>query len=119
MTDEEYIRRLGQIYEQIMKIKKDENYVVNQPQMNKFVEVAEFFTDLAEKGSGKVEPIVLSPREEHGGVTATFSLLYIHGEDIAKFSKIISYTSAVTIDDTTEGACISVTVPNVFVPIKK
>lgn len=119
MTNEEFIKQLGKAYEQIISIRKDDDYVVNPPQMNKFVEVAEFFTDLAEKGNGKVDTIVLSPREEHGGVTATFLVFHIYGEDIAKFSKVISYTSAVSIDSTEDGACISVTVPNVFVPIKK
>ena len=119
MTDEEFVGRIGRLYEQIIKLKKDDNYVVNQPQMVKFVEVTEFFMDIAKKSNGKVDPIVLSPREEHGGLTATFLVFYIHGDDIAKFSKVISYTSAITIDSTEDGACISVTVPNVFVPVTK
>ena len=72
MSDQEYIQKLGALYEKVMSLRRDEDYVVNQPQMTRLVDVVEFFLNAAEECNGKVEPILLTPREEHGGVTATF-----------------------------------------------
>ena len=116
MTDIEYVKRITQLYGAVLSLRKDDNYVVNQPQMDKFVEVLDFFMNAARKSNGNVEPVKLTPKEEHGGVTATFIVFDIYGEDIEKYCKVISYTSAITIDGTEDGICISVTVPEVFVP---
>lgn len=119
LTNEEYVKRLGQLYEKVLSLRDDDNYVINQPQMDKLVEVLNFFLDAAQKCNGKVEPVKLTPRAEHGGVTATFLVFDIYGEDIQKYCKVMSYTSAITIDAADEGICMSVTVPEVFVPIEK
>lgn len=116
MTDEQFVRELGSLYEKVMELRKNEDYVVNQAQMDKFVEVLTFFTKATKKGHGKVESIDLKPKEEHGGLTATFVVFDVYGEEeVQKFSKVISYASAVTIDGTSDGICISLTIPNVFV----
>lgn len=119
LTNEEYVKRLGQLYEKVLSLRDDDNYVINQPQMDKLIEVLNFFLDAAQKCNGKVEPVKLTPRAEHGGVTATFLVFDIYGEDIQKYCKVMSYTSAITIDATEDGICMSVTVPEVFVPIEK
>lgn len=119
LTNEEYVKRLGQLYEKVLSLRDDDNYVINQPQMDKLIEVLNFFLDAAQKCNGKVEPVKLTPRAEHGGVTATFLVFDIYGEDIQKYCKVMSYTSAITIDATEYGICMSVTVPEVFVPIEK
>lgn len=119
MTNEEYVKHIGELYSKVLSLRKDDDYVVNQPQMDKFVEVLEFFMDAARKSNGNIEPISLSPKEEHGGVTATFLVFDIYGEDIQKYCKVMNYASAITIDGTEDGICISVTIPEVFIPIKR
>lgn len=115
MTDEEYVKRIGQLYSAVMNLRNDDDYVVNQPQMDKFVEVLEFFMDVAQKNNGRVEPVDLTPKEEHGGLTATFRIFDIYGDEIQKFCRAMSHTSAIGIDELEDGFCISVTIPNVFV----
>lgn len=116
LTNEEYVRRLGVLYNKILSLRKDDDYVVNQEQMDKLVEVLDFFIKASKKSNGKVEYTKLTPREQHGGVTATFIVFDVYGDDVQEFSKVIGYTSAVSIDATTDGeVCISVTIPNVFV----
>lgn len=118
MSNEEYVRRLGSLYAEVLSLRKDSDYAVNQPQMDKLVEVLEFFLDAARRLNGNVEPVRLVPRQEHGGVTATFVVFDIIGDDILKFCDVMRHTSAITIDGTEDGICISVTVPEVFVPLK-
>lgn len=117
LTNEEYVKRLGQLYDHIMKFRKDEDYVVNQPQMDKLVDTINFFIDIARQYGGDVEPVQLTPKEEHGGVTANFIVFDIHGEEIKRFCSVVKEASALTIDATTDHqVCISLTIPNVFVP---
>lgn len=115
-SDEEYVRRLGVLYNQIMSLRKDNDYVVCRSQLDKFVEVLNFFIDMAEKSNGHVEPVELTPKEEVGGITAKFLVFDLYGDDVQRFSQILSYCSAVTIDaDLESRVCISLTVSQVFV----
>lgn len=117
MTNEEYVRRLGILYDKVMSLRDDRDYVVNQPQMDKFVEVVEFFMDETRKQGGELEPIELSPHEEHGGLTATFILFSIRGATVQRFCSVMSACTAISIDPLVDGEhiCISCTIPNVFV----
>lgn len=119
LTNEQYVERLGRLYEKVLSLRNDDDYAINQPQMDKLIEVLNFFLDAAQKCDGKVEPVKLTPRAEHGGVTATFVVFDIYGDDIQRYCDVMRHTSAITIDATEDGICISVTVPEVFVPIKK
>lgn len=120
MTDEKYVKRLAQIYEQVMSYRKDENYAVNQPQMDKLMEVLDFFNDIADKCDGEIVPIELVPREEHGWIMVKFVVFDIYGEEIQRFCDVMRCASAIGVDCETNGkVCISVTVPNVFVPINE
>ena len=113
------IKNIVRLYESTLAIKKDEDYTVNQAQMAKFIELWNFFVNQTKKSSGSIEAIELSPKVEHGGITACFTVFDVYGKELRHFCELMSYASAVTIDATTDGICISVTVPEVFVPIGK
>ena len=116
LSNEEYVRRLAVMYNEVMKLRRDEDYVVNQPQMDKLIKLLEFFLDSAKELKGNVEPVELRPREEHGGVTATFLVFDVYGDKVQKFCNVLSACSAVSIDAKTNGeVCISCTIPDVFV----
>ena len=117
MTNEEYVKRLGEMYNKIVALRTNDDYVVNHEQMEKLADVMGFFTDMSQKQNGEIEPIALSPKEEHGGVTAKFLVFDVYGEDLKRFCEVLQKTSAMSIDSEESGrVCISVTVPNVFVP---
>lgn len=115
MTNEEYLARIGTLYNKIMSIRKDSDFIVNQPQMDKLVDVLTFFMDAARDLDGRVEPVKLVPREEHGGVTATFLVFDVYGDGVKRFCDVMRSASAISIDSMDEGICISVTIPNVFI----
>lgn len=117
LSDLEYVRHLGQLYERVLSMCKDSDYVINQPQMDKFVEVLNFFKEEALRLEGDVGPINLVPREEHGGITATFLVFSLNGEQqVQKFCDVIRYCSAFGFEALPSGdVSVDVTVPNVFV----
>ena len=115
MTNEEYVRRLGILYQKVLDLRTDDDYVVNQPQMDRLMSIMEFFLDAAERLDGEVQPVKLIPREEHGGVTASFLVFDIYGDDVQKFCDVMRFASTIGIDATEDGVCIECTVPNVFV----
>lgn len=116
LTNEEYVARLGVLYDKVLGLRKDADYIVNQPQMDKLIAVLEFFLDTANELDGRVEPVKLKPKEEHGGVTATFLVFDLYDQKVLRFCEVMKACSAITIDTTSEGeVCISCTVPDVFV----
>lgn len=115
MTDSEFVTKLSKLYQVVLSLRKDEDFEVNQDQMDKLVQLYRFFLDRADELDGKVEQLRLVPKEEHSGVTATFLVFDIVGENIQKFCDVMRYCSAISIDTCKDGVCISCTVPNVFV----
>lgn len=119
MDDEWFIRKFGQIYEQVLNLRQNDDYVVNPGQMDKFLDLVSFFMQKANKyDEDFVEVEKTEPKQEFGGVTATFVVFDLTGNDeVQNFCKVLKCCSAVSVDSTTDNmVCISCTVPNVFVP---
>lgn len=119
MTNEDFVRRIAVLYNQAMSLQNDEDYEINRPQAEKLIKVLTFFAEESKRQDGKLEPVCLSPREMHGGVTATFLVFDIYNEKIQRFCDAMKGCSAIGIDSTDEGVCISCTIPDVFVPIDR
>lgn len=113
---DEFLLMIGKIYEAEMAKRSNEDFVVNPPQMKKFIAVLGFFLDLADCENGRIEALDVEPKQENAGLTATFPLVDIYGNNKEHFFEIISYVSAITMEATDNGVCLSVAVPEVFVP---
>lgn len=116
MTDTEFVKRFGKQYLSVLQDAEKLHYKLNEEQFIKLFNLVEFFKDYVKsEKSGKIDSIDLDPKEIHGGLTATFVLFDISGNQIKEFCEVLKDTSAITLDATTDGkVCISITVPNVF-----
>lgn len=121
MNDIEFIRQFGAEYDKLISLRSDDDYTLDKEQYKKLLAVLAFFLDTARACGGTVKPVSLTPRMEHGGITAEFIVFDLSNiSDLQRFSQIISYLSALTIDALTTGeVCIGVTVPNVYVKKEK
>lgn len=116
LSDEQIVKNLGKLYNIVLSLRKDDDYEINQEQMDKLCALYRFFLDSADKLDGKAELCKLVPKEEHGGVTATFLVFDVYGDNVKKFAEVISHCSAIGIDSLADGQiCIGCTIPNVFV----
>lgn len=112
---DEYYKQIWELYEQEMAKRNSDDYEANPEQMRKFINAYGFFSDLVKKNGGSIEPIRLAPTEVNGGITAYFTVFYLAGEEVARFSEVIKGASALSIDSLEDGTvCISFTVPKVF-----
>lgn len=116
MSETDFLKHFAQLYNIVLKMRKDEDYAINQTQMDRLCQIYRFFLDRADELDGKVEPLRLIPKEENSGVEATFLVFDVHGEKVQEFCRVMSFCSAIGIDTCTDGVCISCTVPNVFIP---
>lgn len=115
MTNEEFVKQFGEEYLALLEKAKDFNLSVNKQQFAKLYYLIDFFQNYIKENGGTINAIDLNPREIHGGLTATFVVLDITGEDIHNFTKALADCSAITFDATADGSvCISVTIPDVF-----
>ena len=115
MTDEQFVKNLGKFYNIVLSLRKDDEYEVEQEQMDKLCKLYKFFFEAANGEGDEVSPLSLVPREEHGGVTATFLVFDVYGQRVQDFCHVLSACSAVSIEARTDGRIeISCTVPNVF-----
>ena len=95
--------------------RNDEDYEVNQPQMDKYIELYRFFFRVSKEFHGVIEPIKYSPKEEHGDIVVHFNLIYLFDGSVQEFSRVMSYASAFDISATLDGVvCMSIKVPNIF-----
>ena len=118
--DEEFVRKIGQIYNLVLSLRRDEDFEVNQIQLDRLVNLYKFFLDKAIPPEDEVEDLDLVPREEFGSVTAKFLVFSLNGvQEVQKFCDVLQYCSACGMD-VVDGnkVCIECTVPDVFVPRK-
>lgn len=114
MTDFEFARLFTERYNKMLTELDDADYELNLEQFEKLDRIIKLFSNLVSDSSGKIDSIDMIPRMEHGGVTATITLVYVKGEEVKEFCSALSEASAITMDATDDGVCISVTVPHVF-----
>ena len=114
MNNDEYTRYVWGLYEAEMRSRKNEDYEADPEQMKKLIAAYGFFAELTVTGHGHMEPLKLVPKECHGGLTAYFTVFYLHGDQLQKFLKIAQGFSAMSIDALDDGTvCLSFTIPNV------
>lgn len=116
--DELFLTKLGKTYEDYLQHKNDFNFAIDEVQLKKLCGITDFLNNVALDCGGSVEPIELRPREEHGGVTANFTIFDVHGEQLETLHNLIKDISALSIDIQDGEVCISVTIPNIFIPRK-
>ena len=114
MTDHEFAAMFTAEYERMMRSLKDEDYLVDEAQQEKFLRIVGEFIKLAKEFDGRIDELEVVPRLQHGGVTATFPIVDVSGKSVQDFCSALSAASAITMDAMDDGVCISVTVPNVF-----
>lgn len=118
MSEEKFAKKLSAIYKAILAERKDSEYVVNQPQMEKFIKLVEFFFELSEEMGGDEPKVSVVPRQTYGDVTTKFVVVAVSGKDCQRLAEVISYCSAFGIDPVDDGEIlVSCTVPEVFVPV--
>lgn len=116
LSDEEFLRLFGRIYDEFMKNLDDDDYRVNPPQWAALMNLVGYFNDLAEKSHGYIDPVKLQPKLVSGCVTLYVTVLSLKGEDVKEFCSMLSKCISFSLDATTDGkACLSVCVPDVFV----
>lgn len=112
---DDFLRQVWELYEEELSHRKSEDYEINRPQMDKLIETYSAFAYFASKCNGKIDPFRIAPTEENGDVTAYFTLLYLNGEDIAKFCDAVRNVSALSVDSLIDGTvCFSFVIPKVF-----
>lgn len=113
---DDLIRSFGLLYQKMLNERRNEDYEVNPEQMDKFLEIYHFFgSKVDEEYDDGIEPIYIEPKEEHGGLNVGFCVFDVHGDEIGKLAKLISYCSAISIDVVDESQiCISMTIPNIY-----
>lgn len=118
--DRQIAAEIGRITDEIMRLRKDDDYVVNPEQMGKFLELVKFFhRRLDGKPTATVKTEKFEPKFKSGSVTASFILFDVNGDMVAEFCKVLSACSVIQISHRDDSAMISCTVPDVFVRDKK
>lgn len=111
----------ARLYEQMLSQRRNEDYEINPEQMDRFLDLLHFFKSRVDpEYDDGIEPFHLEAKAEHGGFSADFCVFDLHGEEIQEFARLISCCSAISIDAMNDSQiCISMTVPNIFVPKKR
>ena len=116
MDDYEFARSFQEELERYLRETSDADFCLNPPQALAFASLVNQIQNLANQFGGSIEPIELVPRIGCGSVTASFPLLDLCGIDLWRFSGILQYASAFSIEALDDGSvCVSLNIPNVFV----
>ena len=116
MSERDFLCMIGELCDEAMSKRKNEDYVINRPQYEKFNALMRFFLEKANELGGTIVPKEIVPKEVHGDITVCFTVFDLVGADILRFCELMKACSAVSIDVTNEDqVCISCVVPDIFV----
>ena len=114
--DSMIIAEVKRIHDQIMAMRKNDDYAVDPQQMDKFLDLVAFFSKrLGDKPTASVDVEKIEPKRQSGSVVAKFVLFDVHGDQVAEFCRVLSACSVIQVMYNAGRAIISCTVPNVFV----
>lgn len=117
LDDEEWCKALGRAYQNYLDDLNDEDFVMNPPQMEKFARSFKFFKKMAKKFGGKIEPLDISPKAQHGGFTIRIPQLSVRGDEVEEFCEAIKGLSALGFYPICDHMIeISTSISNIFVP---
>lgn len=115
---EEDFSRVIKAYKKYLKhleSENNDNYIVNDDQYRKLLRAVGFFSDKVDNPDS-IEIEASEPKSLHCGITVYGLLFDFYGDAIEQFADVIRGASAISIDATLDGeACISMTIPNVWV----
>ena len=119
ISDQEFVKRFMVAYHKEMEDFDPDEYQINPQQLQKLVDLIDFFKKAAKDLGGKIESIDIDPAAPPNGITANFVVFDLFGEDVQRFCEVIRHCSAISMDVTiNDEVSISCTVPNVFMPIE-
>lgn len=81
MNDEWFVKRFGQIYDAVLALRKNEDFVVNPKQMDRFLDLVNFFLHNTDEDD-VVEIEKTEPKQGFCGVTASFLVMTIRGDNV-------------------------------------
>lgn len=116
MTNEQFVKKIGKEYLITLKNTENKDFEINEAQLQKLINLCNFFKDYINENGGKADNVDLNPAEIHSGITAEFTVFDVSGEDLAKFCSVLKDATAFSIDSTANGkVCLSITIPDIFV----
>lgn len=102
MSNEDFVKELGKKYEEIISKRKDSDYRINEANWAKLLSVVDYLSNAAEKLGGRLEPVVLIPREQHGYVEAIFDVFDIEKSSIKAFTEAVRLVDVFSIEPTAD-----------------
>lgn len=116
MTNEQFVKKFGKEYLITLKNTENKDFEINEAQLQKLINLCNFFRDYINENGGKADNVDLNHAEIHSGITAEFTVFDVSGEDLAKFCSVLKDATAFSIDSTANGkVCLSITIPDIFV----
>ena len=116
IDDLEFSKRLTSALEDELDGLTAEDFDLDPIQAKKLTDLVEFFRKAAEDLGGSVDEVHINPLDPPSGVTASFIVFDLSGEEIQRFCDVIRNCSAISMDVTDKDEiCISCTIPGVFV----
>ena len=116
ISDHEFAKRLVDAFDKEMEGVTSDDFAIDTTQMKKLNDLIEFFKKAAKDLGGKIDSISLDPSNPPNGVTASFVVFDLFGDDVQRFCNVIRECSAISFDVTNrDEVCISCTIPGVFV----
>lgn len=115
MTNDEIIKELAQKYESVINQRDDSDYQINQKNWTKLISVLDYISTAAAEFGGRLEPINLVPKEQHGYIEAVFDVFDVYGESLKAFIHALNLVDVFSVEPLESGQIrIGININNVY-----
>lgn len=115
LNDKEFAKRFAKACDEMVHRYSKEDFEIDPVQLDKLTDLVAFFSKAANDLGGKIDSIDIDPMTPPSGVTASFIVFDLAGDDIQEFCDVIRECSAISMDVTEDDKIsISCTIPRIF-----
>lgn len=115
MTKNEDIQQLAKKFEGVIKSRNDADYQINSKNWTKLLTVLEYLDTEAKNLGGRLEPVNLQPREQHGYVEAIFDVFDVSGDGVKALSTALQLVDVFSVEPLESGQIrIGININNVY-----
>ena len=97
MSDD-FLKFAVDVYEDYLASVSEDDFIVNSPQMRKFIDIVNFFIKKARKNNIEIEPLIFSKKDCNAEVSVRGYLLDLYRKEIPEFFNLAKEATNITVE---------------------
>ncbi len=113
---DDFLRLAGCIYEHYLESVSEDDFIINPPQMQKFIDLVNFISKKSKKERFEVDPLLFSKKDCNAEITIRGFVLDLYLGEVAEFCNLVKDSCNIYLETNRNNEiCLTILFKDVFV----